>query len=43
MFMDGRLLNVARIGFGIIVSENKWNELGKRKKFVKLKNVKNWK
>jgi hypothetical protein len=29
-FMDGRFLNVARIGFEIIMSENKSNELGKK-------------
>jgi hypothetical protein len=29
-FMDGRFLNVARISFEMIMSENKWNELGKK-------------
>jgi hypothetical protein len=25
MFMDGRFLNVARIGFGMIMSKNYWD------------------
>jgi hypothetical protein len=35
MFMDGRFLNVARIGFMIII-----NELGKRNKFLKTEKCK---